>query len=118
MNNFGTLPISDYQNNVISRLLEKFAEYRYNPDDPAFFSTIDVENGILTSNQWDIVDFLSAEDKPTIMELAKKLDKKSISSIQKPRDMATRKFIEAIITVSYLLQDENYFRYFLSEVLE
>lgn len=116
---FGVTPISDEQNEIINKLLHKFTNYEALPSDPIYFNSIDGDNGILTDVQWDMADeFAVPKDiKPSIMQLVKKLEKKSISSIQKPRDMARKKIIEAFITVALVLGEPAYLEHFINEVL-
>ena len=100
-------------------LLDKFTEYEAKQGDPNYFKTVDGNNGILTDVQWDMVDEFSVPKdlRPSIMDLVRKLDKKSISSIQKPRDMARKKIIEAFITVSLILSDPAILEFFVDDVL-
>ena len=116
---FGIVPINDKQTEIIKRLLHKFTDYEYFHKDPTYFKDIDGTNGILTDVQWDMADeFAVPKDlKPSIMDLVRKLEKKSISSIQKPRDMARKKIIEAFITVSLILSNPSYLEYFIDEML-
>ena len=118
-NTFGIIDISDDQNAIIRKVLHKFTEYEPEAKDPTYFQTINTEDGILTESQWEMVDEFQVpkEMRPSIMQLVRKLNKKSISSIQKPRDMARKKIIEAFITVALVLSDEEILEHFIGEVL-
>jgi len=120
--NFGSIPISPKQDIIIKKalhLINSFIEapHRYNA--PKWMLDLHVE-GNLTNAQWDIVDLLSVEkhERPTLMELVEQLGKRSTSSITKPRDMARKKIIETLLTMSYLLQDEKILINFLGEFIE
>ena len=115
---FGITPITSSQTAIIIALLHKFTEYEVKQGDPNYFKNVN-GNGILTDVQWDMVDEFSVpkDMRPSIMDLVRKLEKKSISSIQKPRDMARKKIIEAFITVSLVLSDPAILEFFVDDVL-
>jgi len=118
-NYFGSVPIDEIQTEIIARLLHKFTDYEASTEDPVYFKDIDGVNGILTDVQWDMADHFAVpkDMKPSIMTLVRRLNKKSISSIQKPRDMARKKIIESFITVALILSDPAYLEHFINEVL-
>jgi hypothetical protein len=118
-NLFGVIPITEEQNLIIKTILFKFNNYASRRGDPKFFESIKSDMGTLTEKQWEMVDEFSKprEERLTVLELTNDLGKKSISSVQKPRDQARKKLIEAILTVALVLQDESILLEFISDVL-
>ena len=119
---FGSLPIDSNQDLVIKQLLDFLNNYLERPHlyehAPAWLRELS-PNGTLTSGQWEIVDIFAKpkNERPTLMEVVEQLGKRSTSSITKPRDMARRKILESILTLTYVLQDPNILIYFLGEFI-
>lgn len=120
--NFGSLPISPTQDLVLKKIMNFLNDFMERPhaytSAPKWLFNLN-PNGILTEAQWDIVDIFSQDrkDRPTLMDLVEQQGKRSTSSITKPRDMARKKIIEAILTLTYVLQDENILKNFIGELL-
>jgi hypothetical protein len=118
VNYFGAIEISDEKSEKLISFLDKLADSNPLPDNVVTRS-IDFENGNVTQAQWDVSDFLFTSDKKyTLSDVADKMGKKNYNSIQKIRDGYVKNVIEAFITVSFILnEDENIFDK-ISEVME
>lgn len=109
MSKFGSIPINDYNNLIIERVLETALKGDMRD------TGIDVINGLLTELQWETLDYFAVPkaERPSYMAVARHRGKNSISSVQAPLQAGVKKLIEAIVTVGMLVQDNAIMEYLL-----
>jgi hypothetical protein len=120
---FGNLPIEENKHIVLQKTMTFLNDFLERPhlydDAPAWLRTLS-PNGSLTEAQWQIVDELAKikQERPTLMDLVNTLGKKSTSSITKPRDIARKKILEAILTLTYVISDDDIMNNFIGEFID
>lgn len=120
---FGNLPIEENKHIVLQKTMAFLNDFLERPhlydDAPAWLRTLS-PNGSLTEAQWEIVDELAKikQERPTLMDLVNTLGKKSTSSITKPRDIARKKILEAILTLTYVISDDDIMQNFIGEFID
>lgn len=120
---FGNLPIEENKHIVLQKTMTFLNDFLERPhlydDAPAWLRTLS-PNGSLTEAQWEIVDELAKikQERPTLMDLVNTLGKKSTSSITKPRDIARKKILEAILTLTYVISDDDIMQNFIGEFID